>query len=515
MHVQSVPVSPATPRSPHAATPRVVRLSASLKSLDLNREPSGLPHGEVATIQDAHFGAQVYVDTYEITLTEEEGGSRVPAELRYRVSGTRYTWAVHKSESIPDPRVGLKGDVWICSARPHRIFVRGATNSWDDWSWDSSVWLNRSSCGRKNDPTQTLKRAGTFHPWLRQRRLEFDGATLRWEIAEPSRSAYSERLRKSMMMAGWTKDSKLSTETIAAHLLTTDSPSASDRIVVFPEMPLLWRPHPLDLPPEPNAPTIDPEGFHKVVQARKARPPPVIIFPTPAWRNPNSIHTPTGSFGNATPNSDLEDEEDERAVLQQLTCASNSSSPPPSKQPAVQIKIEDADDTGGLEWHDSGTSTELSQFLSGLPVSLAHRETALRQLGFGSIAKLRSFATATHRPLVAFTDSLQESGFTFMEAMILRVALRALGTQHAKEESKYRPMAESVDGFLASLRPPMSRCARILRELGVEAVHLPILGRMDATSYTEVDEALRVKGMSWEDRFQLRVNLKTRVAGQG
>ncbi|KAI9060503.1 hypothetical protein FKP32DRAFT_1595254 [Trametes sanguinea] len=491
--------------------------------MDLNREPSGLPHGEVATIQDAHFGTQVYVDTYEITLTEEERAPVVPAELQYRVSGTRYTWAVHKSESIPDPRVGLKGDVWICSERPHRIFVRGATNGWDDWSWDSSVWLDGASCGAKSNPVQTLKRAGTFHPWLRQRRLEFDGTCLRWEIAEPSWSAYAERLAKSMQMAGWTKDSKISIEAIASHLLTTDSPSASDRIVVFPQMPVLTRPHPLDPPPDPNAPPIDPEGFHKVVQARKARPPPLIVFPTPAWRYPKNLHVSTGFFGKAAANSNPEDEEDERAVLELLTNTRASPPPPPSRQPAPQIKIEDADNCSGLVWHGSGstprsgtTYPDLRHFLSELPVSLAHREPVLREFGFSSVAKLRSFATATHYPLVEFADTLQDYGFTFMEAMVLRVALRALGTQQAQaqEESKYRPMAESVEEFLASLRPPMKRCARILRELGVEAVHLPILGRMDAASYTEVDEALRSKGMRWDDRLQLRLSLKTRVAGQ-
>ncbi|KAI0652515.1 hypothetical protein C8Q79DRAFT_1005704 [Trametes meyenii] len=102
---------------------------------------------------------------------------------------------------------------------------------------------------------------------------------------------------------------------------------------------------------------------------------------------------------------------------------------------------------------------------------------------------------------------LQEQGFTFMEALILR---NGLSTLHREENNAQQSSdkAESVNAFLAGLRPSMTGHMHTFEALGVDDVHLPILAQLDSLSYDEFDQALRSKEVPWADRFFIKVAFK-------
>lgn len=154
--------------------------------------------------------------------------------------------------------------------------------------------------------------------------------------------------------------------------------------------------------------------------------------------------------------------------------------------------------------------TDVSEFLEGLPLPLNHREQMVGGLGIGSMKYLRSFADAPPAVLSKLTAKLQEQGFTFMEALVLRDGLSPL-RDHEAAVAVASTVPESVHAFLAAMRPSMTRHAPVFAALGIDVVHLPILARLDAAPYGEFEQALLSKGVPWTDAFLIEVALKTRV----
>lgn len=257
------------------------------------------------------------------------------------------------------------------------------------------------------------------------------------------------------------------------------------------------------------------------------------------------------------------EEEEENAVFAQLQRTRESVSPfPPHQQPSIRVKAEPDDPNASLA-HTSGlsvfappsgffgsaetpmsaptspsaffgpaaralvsrtvfdpqsafstvavttTRTDMSHFLGCLSLPLNHREQTLGALGIGSMKYLKSFADAPPAVLSKLTTKLQEQGFTFMEALVLRDGLSPLRDQAAAAVAPTVP--ESVHAFLAGTRPSMTRHAPVFAALGIDVVHLPILARLEAAPYGEFEQALLAKGVSWADAFLIEVALKTRV----
>lgn len=223
------------------------------------------------------------------------------------------------------------------------------------------------------------------------------------------------------------------------------------------------------------------------------------------------------------------EEREERAVLELIKRSRDDTpSPPPIEQPLKRVKIEDstsdsipailntADSAPGSNGGSGpasifcGPAYTYERFLASLPSPLTHQEDTLKELGVTSLAYLESFATAPTSLLSEMTAELQTHGFTFMEALILRDGLASLRPPR-RVFGEQPQMPESVEAFLDALQPSMACHAPMFQELGIGTAHLPILARFDAALYAEFEETLRARGLSWADRFLIKVALKTRL----
>ncbi|KAI0334072.1 hypothetical protein GY45DRAFT_1318942 [Cubamyces sp. BRFM 1775] len=524
-------------------------LSISLESIELSTP--AISSEEIATIQDANFNVPVIIDTYSLKLIETEA-SEVPRGLRHRVTGSTYTWAVYQTSSDPLPDIGLKGDIWIRTLRKPRVYFKSARNSWERWERCPSLGV------APNRPT-LLSQLAVYHPWLRRRRLEFDGTKLEWGLPETPPPSYLERLDRQVTAHGWPKYSELSLDEVAARLST--GPPSPGRIVVGATSDPRHDPESRTPPPPPpvmqEAPSnrtvvIQPDGF---TLARKSFPPPGAVVPTTGFKlfsafaaDASRAHATTAPSSNAFWGSQgsfpppviadaatkvivkVEEEEAERAVLELIKRSRDeTSSPPPIEPPLKRVKIEDDTSDSALavvstaeaEVPSSSGGTGPTSifckpaftyegFLASLPSPLTHQEHTLEELGVTSLSYLESFATAPPSLLSEMTAELQEHGFTFMEALILRNGLTSLRPPRRVFGEQPR-LPESVEAFLDALEPSMAHHAPMFHELGIETTHLPILARFDAASYAEFEETLRVKGLSWADRFLIKVALRTRL----
>ncbi|KAI0354619.1 hypothetical protein OH77DRAFT_1425688 [Trametes cingulata] len=513
------------------------RLSVSLGSMGVSKPTRGrLSPDEIATIKDAHFDVPVVVDTYEIVLTDEERAMAVPPDLRRRVGGTRYTWALYTADSVPDPRIGVKGDIWVDSTpASRRIYYQGDRNAWDICGWNSD---SNSKANPQTVDKTSLKTLAIYHPWLQHRRLEFDGVGLKWGIVDRRWSLYMDRLNKQVKAAGWPKYAEIPLYRVATHLCTAAPPSP--RRIVVPcasQTDAQVRSDPPD--PGPSQPTILPVlRFESFSWAKKAFPPPGLASPNSSFR-----FSQTSSAAQAPIDVPMKtEEEEESVVLEQLKRARDSASASPAPEQGLKRAKVDEPRTTPLAMSISPapnspmsqpslffgpaaalrlsgatrsnppdeTSTDIAGFLGTLSIPLTHCEPTLRDLGISSMAYLESFAAAPESLLSQFTAKLQERGLKFMDALILRNGLSTLRRQDGMND---RPATspESVEAFLSALRPSMVHHAPIFRELGVETIHLPILAKLDTASYAEFEQTLRAKGLPWADCFLIKVALKTRL----
>ncbi|KAH9897734.1 hypothetical protein C8Q73DRAFT_682395 [Cubamyces lactineus] len=523
-------------------------LSTSLESVEIST-PAISPE-EIATIRNANLNVPVIVDTYGLRLVETEA-SEVPRDVRHRLTGSIYTWAIYQASSDPPPDIGLKGDIWIRTVRKPRVYFKSARNDWERWERCPSINI------LPKQPT-LLSQVAIYHPWLRRRRLEFDGTRLQWGIPETPWQSYLERLDRQVTALGWPKYSELSLDAVAAYLST--GPPSPGRMIVdatsdarhdagrtSPPLPQIIYETPRNRPV-----VIQPDGF---TLARKSFPPPGAVVPTMefplfsafafdvarAWTSAESsvdaFKASQGSFPPPVTTSAASEatvkveEEEERAVLELLKRSRDETpSPPLIEHPPKRVKVED--DTPDLALalttaaeatsdasskHGSsptsvfGSSPQtIDEFLAGLSFSLTHREHTLKELGVTSLAYLESFAGAPPPLLSEMTAELQAQGFKFMEALILRNGLTSLRPpRRVFGEQRRSPV--SVEAFLDALQPSMVHHATLFQELGIETAHLPILARLDAASYAEFEETLRARGLSWADRFLIKVALKTRL----
>lgn len=201
---------------------------------------------EVATIEAARFEVPVVADAYEIRLTEHEQTMAVPQEFKQRVSGSSYTWVMYKADSIPDLRVGVQGDVWVDSTPGGvpRIFVFGERSSWHEWD-DAPDPVQASS---HTQPAPDLgSMVAVYHPWLRHRRLEFDGVALRWGIVDQHGESDMDRLEREVAAAGWPRYGDIPLRRVAERLCTAATLTCG-RIIIPASKPasVEWWKKPVD-----------------------------------------------------------------------------------------------------------------------------------------------------------------------------------------------------------------------------------------------------------------------------
>ncbi|KAI0778986.1 hypothetical protein BD413DRAFT_513348 [Trametes elegans] len=488
---------------------------------------------ETSTIVDVRLGTPVAVDQYKISLTRNERAMAIPSYLQHRVQRHIYLWIVYIAECAPDVRIGTKGDVWVNSIPTSRnIFVKGAQDTWELWGWKEGEQVEAES-----DPEWTPGRKGKgkkksvldhimfLHPWLRQRRLEFTGVCLDWHVADPNWSANLGRLNKQMKATGWPKYKRIDIKRVAKHLST--APAPRHRIVIPPTAFPTYQPLQGPNISGCSASAARHNGSRRVTRGLL----------------PLSTATDTRNCMNFSPPPSIdprvkEEEADENMVLQQLKRIRDSGSASPVPANLKRAKHETQDTTlpsahvstsshrpSGIVPPQtltlpvtSSTATSdvaLWQFLMSLPQPIGHHERTLKAIGIESPEYLESFASAPPALLSDLTAALQEHGFTFMEALILRDGLTALRPQATTASQGSHDFAAQprVEAFLSSLRPSMAAHVPVFQQLGIEAGHLPILAQMDPEPYGEFEQTLRAKGVSWADCFLMKVGLKTRILG--
>ena len=140
-------------------------------------------------------------------------------------------------------------------------------------------------------------------------------------------------------------------------------------------------------------------------------------------------------------------------------------------------------------------------------MSLSRHTHLLTNLGITDMGYVDSLAHMPKRSLDEFVALLQERGFSFMEALVLR---NALGDRRRASSPHPEPRVEptSIETFLARLRPSMAHHAPIFDEFGIELTHIPVLALLGDESYMEFERALSAKGLSWIDAFILQVGIQ-------
>ncbi|KAI0778991.1 hypothetical protein BD413DRAFT_123601 [Trametes elegans] len=300
--------------------------------------PGLLDEGEIASITNAGLTVPVTIDTSIVFLTPNERAIPILPCLKRRVRAGTYTWAVYMAEGDPDSLIGLKGDVWI-NATPYnrKIYVLGRRGTWGLWGWYNKGWPVTAP-EYASDAKRVYKKAmrkkslvthaSVPHPWLRGRRLEFDGVCLRWGVIDDRLQLHLQRLDEQLRATGWPKYAKILPDWIAEYLCTSAPPSRG-RVVV---------------PPSAVRPELDEE--YKPI-------------PGPGWHGCAVPHT--AFFGkdarvpapSLQPVVKLEEAEDENTVRRLLMCLRDMSSVPPAtpQSPEQRVKYEDQVAVAGSSGH--------------------------------------------------------------------------------------------------------------------------------------------------------------------
>ena len=157
-------------------------------------------------------------------LTKGEQALDIPDVLRVRVEGGVYTWKMFLADyPAPDIRLGRLGDVWISTTedKAGRIYIKGEGNRWYKW--------RRKNKYRKKTNKDPAKFKHSFHPWLRNRRLEYNGnSAIGWYLPRAHTQHQSTWAQKRADFNKTTSYHKLEVSWIAQHLATS-APSSGDR----------------------------------------------------------------------------------------------------------------------------------------------------------------------------------------------------------------------------------------------------------------------------------------------
>ncbi|KAI1793086.1 hypothetical protein LXA43DRAFT_1002722 [Ganoderma leucocontextum] len=114
------------------------------------------------------------VKSYTIALDKDEQSLAVPICLRPRVAQAKYTWSLFLGAASPDARSGSQGDVWVTTIpRYENVYIRGESDQWN-------VWHKTINYGEKRYCNDEKKFLHSYHPWLRDRLLQFNGTDLGW-----------------------------------------------------------------------------------------------------------------------------------------------------------------------------------------------------------------------------------------------------------------------------------------------------------------------------------------------
>ena len=158
----------------------------------------------------------------------------------------------------------------------------------------------------------------------------------------------------------------------------------------------------------------------------------------------------------------------------------------------------------------------IEEFLTGLPMSLAHHTSLFNVLGISSLSYLELLAAVPKPIMDEVFVVLQKRGMTFMESLVMRHALNKLCLASKTQPTIASESApDTIDDFLLRLGgAPMARHAPLFRELGVDISHVPVLAQLDADSYAAFEETLGRKGLTWVERFLVKLAIHRHASQQ-
>ncbi|KAI0748857.1 hypothetical protein C8Q74DRAFT_376451 [Fomes fomentarius] len=150
----------------------------------------------------------------------------------------------------------------------------------------------------------------------------------------------------------------------------------------------------------------------------------------------------------------------------------------------------------------------IEQYLTGLPMSLAHHTQLLATLGITDLSYFRSLSCLPRPAVDEAIAALQQHGITFLESLVLRTALHALCRNSPHPSDPHVEPRANIATFLANLHPHMGRHAPVFTELGIAVDNIPVLVQLDTNSYAEFEHALSAKGLTWVEVFLLKARIQ-------
>ncbi|KAI0748855.1 hypothetical protein C8Q74DRAFT_376351 [Fomes fomentarius] len=392
----------------------------------------------------------VYIVRFTVKLGKTERTLEIPDALRMRVAAEEYTWKLYTSDKLPANTCGLMGDVWIMARRlqvfQENIYIKCTDNTWTPWL----RWIpqeNKKGEGSKENIRQS------HHPWLHRRFLQFDGTILEWNTV----AMYKKSLQ------AWNAQRHV----------------ASER--KYENLPVGW-----------IARYIVARRHIDAVSGAASEPPQ-----TPSRGTASTLEY----MDNPVPNV-LSTEASSTSLIPKRARSDSLPSQLEQRSPKRARRGDDDIDTQ----RDQGDQT-IEQYLTGLPMSLAHHTQLLATLGITDLSYFRSLAGLTRPVMDEAMTALQQHGITFLESLVLRTALHARRRTSAPHVESHATMA----AFLAHLHPHMGRHAPAFEELGIAVGAIPVLAQLDGDSYAVFERALSAKGLTWVEALFLKAGIQEHV----
>ncbi|KAI0714885.1 hypothetical protein C8Q76DRAFT_795703 [Earliella scabrosa] len=403
-------------------------------------------------------------------LTKGEQALDIPDVLRVRVEGGVYTWKMFLADyPAPDIKLGRMGDVWITTTedKAGRIYIKGEGNRWYKW--------RRKNKYRKKTTKDPAKFKYSFHPWLRNRRLEYNGnSAIGWYLPRAHTQHQSTWAQKRADFNKTTSYHKLEVSWIARHIATSVPSFSGDADTDEPESNAS------------QSSSADSEQSSESSEHASVTEESVSDDPLPA-------HPPIKRERSESP----------AAPVRAKRAREEGVSPIPSLPLATQSHAPRASSALPAQ-------RTVVAFLDGLPMSLSRHTHLLTTLGITDMGYIDSLSHMPKRSVDEIVALLQERGFSFMEALVLRNALgdRRRASSLHPEHGEPRVEPTSMETFLARLRPSMAHHVHIFDELGVDLTHIPVLAQLGDESYAEFERALGAKGLTWIDAYIVKVGIQ-------
>ncbi|KAM5535863.1 hypothetical protein V8D89_010481 [Ganoderma adspersum] len=155
---------------------------------------------------------------FTIALDKDEQSLTVPFCLHHnlRVAHTKYSWNLFLGAASPNSGCGTQGDVWVTTIPGYEnVYIRGEDDKWN-------MWYKTIDYGQKRYCNDSNKFLHSYHPWLRDRLLQFNGTDLGWH---PRRLYYSHRQSwNAKRPTGYPEYDSLDSMTIARYVKAVHLP---------------------------------------------------------------------------------------------------------------------------------------------------------------------------------------------------------------------------------------------------------------------------------------------------